>query len=154
MIKFVLKVLYPEKKLQQRLEGEIKSLAKLIGASVAADGRIKVNNVEYKGLPYNSLPAQMQDARACRKDIATMLLEERKRANYTNYHKDELSTLKSIYNQADFSVDISLHDMNTFIKSPSTNDGFFREFVQAIGLSYQNSLKLHKKVYFFLSQEM
>ncbi len=68
------------KEITAKLEGQTKGIAKLIGASVAADGTIKIDNTEYKGLPYKSLPSQMQDSRACKKDIAKMLLDERKTA--------------------------------------------------------------------------
>ena len=60
------------------LDGEAKgTFVKLIGASLTADGRIKIDETHYYHLPHEALPAQMQDARACRKEIAELLLAER-----------------------------------------------------------------------------
>ena len=66
-----------KKELTGKLDGELRGIAKLIGASVAADGTIRIDDTNYSQLPYDALPAQMQDARACRKEIAKLLLEER-----------------------------------------------------------------------------
>lgn len=63
------------------IEGKVnpKSLAKILGAQVSASGDLLFNRSSYEGLPYESLPRQMSDARQCRKEIAFMLLEERRK---------------------------------------------------------------------------
>jgi hypothetical protein len=68
-----------KKEITGKLDGELKGIAKLIGASVGADGTIRIDDTIYSQLPYDALPAQMQDARACRKEIAKLLIEERNR---------------------------------------------------------------------------
>lgn len=62
-----------------KLTGEISGVAKLLGGSVNAEGDLVIKNTEYKGLPYETLPAQMKDTRACKKEMAKMLIEERKK---------------------------------------------------------------------------
>lgn len=61
-----------------KLRGEAKTLVKLIGGEIGVDGSITVDNQRYDGIPLNDLPAQMTDARACRKELALMLLEREK----------------------------------------------------------------------------
>ncbi|MCG7539037.1 hypothetical protein [Pseudoalteromonas sp. OF7H-1] len=65
---------------QAAIEGQInpKALAKILGGKIGANGSITINDTEYKGLPYDELPSQMSSARQCRKEVAFMLLEERR----------------------------------------------------------------------------
>jgi hypothetical protein len=67
------------KEVEAKLKGQLAGVAKLIGASVTGDGKLKVENVDYKGLPYEDLAAQMANARDCRLQLAKMLIEEKKR---------------------------------------------------------------------------
>lgn len=67
------------KQVEGTLEGKVGGVAKLLGASVGADGKIKVDNTLYKGLPYEKVPSQMADSRDCKKKLAIMLIEERNR---------------------------------------------------------------------------
>jgi len=59
------------------LTGNARALVKLIGGSIGVDGSVTVDNMNYDGLPYEMLPEQMSDARACRKEVAYMLLEQK-----------------------------------------------------------------------------
>ncbi|MEJ6531820.1 hypothetical protein [Pseudoalteromonas lipolytica] len=65
-------------KIMGKLRGEAKTLVKLIGGEIGIDGSITVDNQRYDGIPFNDLPAQITDARACRKELALMLLEREK----------------------------------------------------------------------------
>lgn len=65
-------------KIMGKLRGEAKTLVKLIGGEIGIDGSITIDNQRYDGIPLNDLPAQMTDARACRKELALMLLEREK----------------------------------------------------------------------------
>lgn len=66
--------------LKAAIKGNIKPkvLSKILGTSISADGSYVVNGKEYKGLPYESLPEQISGQRACKKEIAFLLIEERK----------------------------------------------------------------------------
>lgn len=68
-------------KIEGKLHGEVKGIAELLGASVGAEGIILVDELKYKGLPYEKLSDQMKDARDCRKQLATMLIQERKKVS-------------------------------------------------------------------------
>ena len=66
-----------KKEISAKLQGEIEGIAKLFGVSVSSDGKLKLNEEEYIGLPYESLPEQMSNSRECKKDISKMLIKER-----------------------------------------------------------------------------
>jgi hypothetical protein len=59
------------------LQGNAKTISRLIGGAIGANGKITVDNITYDGIPYHELPAQMTDARQCRKEIAYSLMESR-----------------------------------------------------------------------------
>ena len=59
------------------LNSKAQILNKLIGGAIGIDGSVAVDNMKYEGLPYEMLPEQMADARACRKKVAYMLLEQK-----------------------------------------------------------------------------
>jgi hypothetical protein len=59
------------------LNGNAKALIKLIGGSIGLDGSVIIDNVSYDGFSHDMLPAQMSDARACRKELALVLLAKR-----------------------------------------------------------------------------
>lgn len=61
-----------------KLRGEAKTLIKLIGGEIGIDGSITIDNQVYEGIPLSDLPAQMTDARSCRKELALLLLEREK----------------------------------------------------------------------------
>ncbi len=58
------------------LKGNAKTISKLLGGSIGADGKITVDNIEYEGIPYDQLSAQMSNARQCKIEIAHLLLEK------------------------------------------------------------------------------
>lgn len=71
--------------IKAEIAGNIKPLSKLLGVKFNAKGMYTLNNTEYQGLPYDSLPEQMKDSRTCKKEISFLLLEERHRIqSYTS----------------------------------------------------------------------
>ena len=60
-----------------KISGKLDGIAKLLGASISAEGTIKLDDINYKGIPYEKLPEQMSDSRECKKSITMMLLKER-----------------------------------------------------------------------------
>ena len=67
---------YSREKIEAKINGEIAGVAKLIGASVSANGKLNIHNE--KGLPYEKLAEQISSARDCRREIAKLLIDERK----------------------------------------------------------------------------
>jgi len=64
--------------IEAKLDGEMEGVAKLLGVSVGADGKFRRDKTEYVGLPYDKLSIEMSSARECRKELAAMLINERK----------------------------------------------------------------------------
>lgn len=68
---------------RREIEGKISAdanrVAKLVGLSVGADGKLKDERTEYKGLPFDKIADQVQGARTCRLEVAKMLIDERNR---------------------------------------------------------------------------
>ena len=67
------------REIEGKLSGEAGGVAKVIGLSVGADGKIRDDQTEYKGLPFDKVAQQMQSARECRQQVAKMLFDERTR---------------------------------------------------------------------------
>jgi hypothetical protein len=122
-----------KKEVTGKLDGELRGIAKLLGASVAADGTIRINDITYSQLPYDAIPAQMQDARACRKEIAKLLLEERRkiehqplddlcplRINTAEYIKAENKLIVRIIGNASYAED---YVKWIFLTQNKCNDG-------------------------------
>lgn len=65
--------------IEGRLQGEVGGVARAIGLSVGADGKLRHDKTEYKGLPIDKVSDQMKDARDCRFQVTKMLVEERNR---------------------------------------------------------------------------
>lgn len=65
--------------IEGRLQGEVGGVARAIGLSVGADGKLRHDKTEYKGLPIEKVSDQMKDARDCRLQVTKMLVEERNR---------------------------------------------------------------------------
>jgi hypothetical protein len=63
--------------IEGKIGGKLSGVAKLIGASIGADGSIKIDKEKYNGIPYESLPEQLSDARDCRKQLTLIFLKER-----------------------------------------------------------------------------
>jgi len=63
--------------IEAQLGGNMGGVAKLLGASMGIDGRIKTENTDFSGLPYNELSKEMSSARQCRKELSTMLIKGR-----------------------------------------------------------------------------
>lgn len=104
--------------LKAEIEGKIspKVLSKMLGANVRANGSYLHNGKEYDGLPYESLPEQMTSARECRKEVASMLIKERR-----NLQKSESLKAKYAIQNSGF------HSM--LMKEPKFNDyiSFFKK---------------------------
>lgn len=69
--------------IEGRLEGDMGKIAKFIGVTLEADGKITYgeSNEEYEGLPLDSISEQMSDSRSCKKEISMMLIKERKKVS-------------------------------------------------------------------------
>lgn len=63
-----------------KLKGKLQGIAKLLGASVTADGKFKINKETFINSPYDLLPSYMKDELACRKEIVMMLLKIKRQA--------------------------------------------------------------------------
>jgi hypothetical protein len=63
--------------IETKLEGSLAGVWRLVGASGAADGAAELESFDYQGLPYDSLPSQLIDARECRKELAVLLIRAR-----------------------------------------------------------------------------
>ena len=94
--------------LKAEIEGNINPLilSKMLGAKVKANGSYSYKGKEYEGLPYESLPSQMESARECRKELAAMLLEERR-----ELHKGEPTVPRYVIQDSGFP--------NTLMKEPN-----------------------------------
>ena len=77
------------KQIEGKLTGEAKAIEKLLGISLEADG--KVDNTQYKGLPYDKVAENVKDARECKQQLAKMLVEERSKIDN---QKSNVSTAK------------------------------------------------------------
>jgi len=113
------------KKIEGSINADAKSVVKLIGGSVGIDGSITVENTEYEGLPYESLPEQMIDARDCRKEVARMLITERRVIEGMAENNKKVAT----YAVAKNGFDIFLMDAPNFkslVNFESTDDKLFR----------------------------
>lgn len=62
--------------IRAKLEGEIPGLARVLGAKISSAGEITLNDIRYEGLTIESLPAQMQDSRECKKEMVILLVKE------------------------------------------------------------------------------
>jgi hypothetical protein len=57
-------------KIELKLNGNITGLAKALGLKAGAGGTYTRNNESYKGVPYEKLPEQMSDSRACKRELS------------------------------------------------------------------------------------
>ena len=69
-----------KKDIEGKLINKDQQVANMIGAKITG-GKITYGeaNEEYEGLPLTALPEQMSDSRDCKKEMAKMLLKERKK---------------------------------------------------------------------------
>lgn len=65
-------------KVKATIEANAGNLIKLVGANISGEGTYEKEKKITEGLPYESLPEQFSDVRACKKYIARTLLEEEK----------------------------------------------------------------------------
>ncbi|CAM5400268.1 hypothetical protein TMEC50S_02021 [Thauera mechernichensis] len=61
------------------LRGQASGVAKLLGLTVGADGRVKHGREDYRGLPLDHVAEQMQGSRECKRQLAALLISERSR---------------------------------------------------------------------------
>lgn len=70
---------FSKETIEGKFKGDLPQLAKLLGASINADGSISVAGISYKGIPYDKLSANIPTLRECKLEVTRLLLEERAR---------------------------------------------------------------------------
>ncbi len=70
---------FTRQRIEGEIKGELKGIAKLLGASVGAEGKLIIDDTEYKGLPYDKLSENMMDERECKLKLAVMLIDAQKK---------------------------------------------------------------------------
>jgi len=68
-----------KQKIEGNINGKLSGVAKLLGGSLDAGGKIVVDEENYVGVPYEKLSDQLSNARECRRELAKTLLDERRR---------------------------------------------------------------------------
>lgn len=64
--------------LSGNLKGDAAGLAKALGLSISAEGKIVRGTEEYKGIPLEKLPKEIPTPAQCKADMAKILIQERK----------------------------------------------------------------------------
>lgn len=92
------------------INGNISGVAKLLGASLDANGKIAIDETTYDGIPFEDIPDQLSDARSCRKEITKLLLKERQEIELLKAEK--LDEQNIAVNQCKASLQCDLKALN------------------------------------------
>lgn len=68
-------------KIEGNIEGKLSGVARLLGGSISSDGSVLIDETKYSGVPYEKLSGHLTSALECRRELAKILIEERRRVD-------------------------------------------------------------------------